>query len=158
MEKFQSGRVPNVPYFKDTLPSKNNTSGIKGVYWHEISNKWRAAIQAFGEKIELGYFEDIEEAKEVIKKAREEFNSIEDVERFKSENISDHKGRKIDVPYFQNDKPSKNNKSGIKGVYWHKKDQRWISVLYVHGKKIQVGSFRNISDAEEAIKKARDRY
>ena len=43
---------------------KRNTSTIKGVYFIQKSNKWRAHITINGKKIHLGYFQNIEDAKE----------------------------------------------------------------------------------------------
>ncbi len=50
---------------------KTNMSGIKGVSWHEKSNRWRCRIMSKGKEISLGYFVDIEEAKKVIEAARQ---------------------------------------------------------------------------------------
>lgn len=38
--------------------SKNNTSGVIGVYWTKARNIWRAQINTNGKHIHLGYFED----------------------------------------------------------------------------------------------------
>lgn len=38
---------------------KNNSSGFKGVNWHKRQCQWAACITADGEKIHLGYFDDI---------------------------------------------------------------------------------------------------
>lgn len=40
----------------------DNTSGITGVSFHKINNKWRAKIKYNNLTIHLGYFEDINEA------------------------------------------------------------------------------------------------
>ncbi len=50
---------------------KNNTSGIKGVFWHKQRNKWQAQIQFDGKSMHLGYFDDIEMAKEARQSAVE---------------------------------------------------------------------------------------
>ena len=42
--------------------SKNNKSGVKGVYYETRANKWRACIGFAGEKIRLGYFSSFDEA------------------------------------------------------------------------------------------------
>ena len=42
----------------------NNTSGVKGVIWNKISNKWRAIITIDGIKVHLGYFKNLEDAKQ----------------------------------------------------------------------------------------------
>lgn len=42
--------------------SKNNKSGVSGVYYETRANKWRACIGFAGEKIRLGYFSSFDEA------------------------------------------------------------------------------------------------
>lgn len=49
------------------IPS-NNSSGTVGVYWEEKCNKWRARIFAYGDKIDLGYYTNKDDA---IKARRE---------------------------------------------------------------------------------------
>lgn len=41
---------------------KNNTSGHKGVYWHNLAQKWLALIQYDKQLINLGLYENIEDA------------------------------------------------------------------------------------------------
>ena len=56
-----------------------------------------------------------------------------------------------DVPHQVNGfnrGPNKNNKSGLKGVSWHKKNSTWIAHISFSGKKIYLGSFK---DKEEAV-------
>jgi len=43
--------------------SKNNTSGIKGVYFDRNANKWRAQLKIDGIKIYIGSFENIKSQK-----------------------------------------------------------------------------------------------
>ena len=158
MEKDNSNPLSELmPRFKDTFPNKNNQSGVKGVYWHKRMNKWTAKLIAFGEEISLGFFDTIVEAETILEQARNHFNTKEDVEKFKIERVS-NTGRNINVDYFKKDKPSKNNKSGVKGVYWHKRDKKWEAILYVHGKRTFVGQFETIKEAEEALKEARKKY
>jgi hypothetical protein len=64
----------------------------------------------------------------------------------------------LNKAYFKNDEPSKNNKSGVKGVYWHKRDKKWRAVLTIHGRKVTIGHFDNVPDAEQAINEARKIY
>lgn len=42
-----------------------------------------------------------------------------------------------------------NNTSGIKGVYYNKKDKLWVSKIVVNGKAIYLGCFKSIEDARE---------
>lgn len=41
----------------------NNTSGVRGVYFHKMGGKWMAYITAAGKRIHLGLHESIDEAK-----------------------------------------------------------------------------------------------
>lgn len=43
---------------------KNNTSGFKGVYWDKRTGKWRVQIQAYGQRLRLGRFADLDKASE----------------------------------------------------------------------------------------------
>ena len=52
---------------------KNNTSGVKGVYWDKCSKKWEASIQINMKKKILGYFEDKEDAIKTRKEAENKF-------------------------------------------------------------------------------------
>jgi hypothetical protein len=46
---------------------KNNTSGYKGVFYHEKTNKWEAGIRKDGKRIYLGVFTDPASAHEAYK-------------------------------------------------------------------------------------------
>jgi hypothetical protein len=66
--------VTNQENNRNSSISKNNTSQIKGVSFNKACNKWRAQIRINGKQIHLGYFQNIEDAKESRqKKAKELF-------------------------------------------------------------------------------------
>lgn len=44
--------------------NSRNTSGVKGVYWKPERNKWCSRIMVKGRTIHIGYFDDIEDAKQ----------------------------------------------------------------------------------------------
>jgi hypothetical protein len=44
---------------------KNNTSGVKNVFWSKEFNKWKVQMSVDGKKRHVGYFEDLEVAKEI---------------------------------------------------------------------------------------------
>ena len=46
-----------------------NTSGVTGVCWHKANNKWQARITVNGKRINLGLFDDLEDAIEARLKA-----------------------------------------------------------------------------------------
>ena len=43
---------------------KDNTSGSKGIYFNNASQKWHAQIMIDGIKVHLGYFKNLEDAKQ----------------------------------------------------------------------------------------------
>ena len=49
--------------------SRNNTSGVHGVSWHIRKGKWRASIGVGGGEKHLGYFDTLDEAAEVRRRA-----------------------------------------------------------------------------------------
>ena len=48
-----------------------NTSGHKGVHWSKSNKKWQVRIRVEGKRINLGYFDKIEEAAIAYIKAEE---------------------------------------------------------------------------------------
>lgn len=49
----------------------------------------------------------------------------------------------------------KNNTSGLRGVYWNKKDKRWRAQISVNGTNIHLGNFINKEDASVAYEEMR---
>lgn len=54
----------------------------------------------------------------------------------------------------KNLRKASNNTSGHTGVYWSKKDQRWIAQIKINRKVIYLGSYVDINDAITARKTA----
>ncbi len=54
-----------------------------------------------------------------------------------------------------NSKKPLNNKSGVKGVCWHKAAKKWHARINLDGKKYDFGFFEKLEDAENIIKKMR---
>ena len=52
----------------------------------------------------------------------------------------------------------KNNTSGVKGVYFNKHQQKWVSELWFKGKKVLCKSFADKQDAINARKEAELKY
>jgi len=50
--------------------SGRNSSGVKGVGWSASLKKWRAYLNVNGKTKHLGYFENIEDAKQAVSKVR----------------------------------------------------------------------------------------
>lgn len=65
----------------------------------------------------------------------------------KSENLQNRKGA------------MKNNKSsGIRGVSWDKRRQKWVAYIGIKGKLKFLGYYENIQDAEKTAIEARKKY
>ena len=52
----------------------------------------------------------------------------------------------------------KNNTSGVTGVYWSKKNNKWWASIKINKKSIYLGSFINFEDAVKARKEAEEKY
>jgi hypothetical protein len=59
---------------RNILLRKNNTSGIKGVYWATREQKWAAELSINKRPHRLGYFDDIELAELVVTEARNKYH------------------------------------------------------------------------------------
>ncbi len=51
----------------------NNKSGVKGVFWDNWKEKWKAQITINNNFINLGFYDDFNEAVEIRKKAEIEY-------------------------------------------------------------------------------------
>lgn len=58
----------------------------------------------------------------------------------------------------RNTRKKRNNKSGFKGVYWHKQKQKWRAAITVNYKKIFLGNYEKISAAKAAYEAAALKY
>lgn len=56
------------------------------------------------------------------------------------------------VTQARNTRVYKNNKSGYKGVYWHKYKKLWMANISKMGKSIELGGYKTISEAIGARK------
>jgi len=56
----------------NSIKPKNNTSGVKGVYFHKASQKWMARVCINYKYIYLGIFKNIEDAQKAIVNARKQ--------------------------------------------------------------------------------------
>ena len=88
----------------------------------------------------------------------------------KSDDIVDHIGhnlldnRKCNLRItthngnLKNKSISKRNKSGVTGVCWEERSQKWHSYIWTNGKTIHLGRFDNFDDAVNARKEAEVKY
>ncbi|UKS25022.1 HNH endonuclease [Paenibacillus sp. HWE-109] len=57
---------------KPIVTRTNNSSGYPGVYWHKNYGKWSAAAKIKGKQKHLGYFEEIIDAANAVKRYKQE--------------------------------------------------------------------------------------
>jgi hypothetical protein len=88
----------------------------------------------------------------------------------RDDEIVDHKNRKPydnrksnlricnDAENMKNKSKHKNNRSGVTGVFWHKKRNRWRAEITVNYKTIYLGEYKNFEDAVKARKEAEKKY
>jgi len=58
----------------------------------------------------------------------------------------------------KNKKHHSNNTSGVMGVYWHKRTEKWMAYISVDRRRIHLGLHANLFDAASARKSAEARY
>jgi len=51
-----------------------------------------------------------------------------------------------------------NNTSGVTGVCWHSRDEKWVARIIVNGKVINLGQYDNFEDAVDVRKEAEKEY
>ena len=59
---------------------------------------------------------------------------------------------------IRNCKVSKNNTSGVTGVSFDKRSQKWFAYIWIDYKRISLGYYNNFVDAIKARKEAEDKY
>ncbi|WP_415395194.1 HNH endonuclease signature motif containing protein [Rhodococcus globerulus] len=62
-------------------PQANNTSGVRGVHWHNSAGKWQAQIKHNGKRIHVGLFSDLVDAEAAVIAARNSFHTFNDADR-----------------------------------------------------------------------------
>jgi AP2-like factor, euAP2 lineage len=112
----------------------HNTSGYKGVSKGK-SGRWRASIHLNDRKINLGTFDNKQDAAKAYN-----IKAIELFGEFANLNDVDHEGFHIPNKHKQT--------SNYKGV--NKRKNSWISGIYQNGKRIHIGSFKTEIEAAKA--------
>jgi hypothetical protein len=60
---------------------QKNVSGFRGVYWHKGTKKWQAQIRVNNKLINLGYFDNPEEASKVYLAAKAKYHTFNPIPR-----------------------------------------------------------------------------
>ena len=135
----------------------NNKTGIVGVSITK-DGKFLAYITNKMKKIHLGTFNILLEAVKArylgeIKYKYENCNSTSTAYQYIKDNDPEWFNYEMKV-----EKSNCNESSGIKGVYFHKQSNKWVSEIRVNKKRIRLGSFENLTDAVMARYKVEVKY
>jgi HNH endonuclease/AP2 domain len=79
-------------------------------------------------------------------------NQIRDDNRWNNVRIVNHTTNSMNMSTYTN------NTSGVMGVSWHKKQQKWSARIMVNKKPIQLGSFEDKEEAIKVRKEAEQKY
>lgn len=145
-----NGRLKNIKNKKFSMLTAIEMIRIKnsGAIWRckcECGNYTEVSIANLtnGNIVSCGCYQK-EKAKKNVKKA---------FEKFKAKNLVDN----TNVSYLLLDKTIKNNTSGVTGVCFNNKTQRWTAQITFKKKRYHLGSFMNKEDAIKARKEAEER-
>lgn len=147
------------------VPERKTLSGIKNVYWNDNEQKWQVSIMLKGNTKYIGYYDDINRAKEISLKTRAIFfpYSKENREIVISEfdpDIIMLRNKLFGTPCIGSDRRLKpklkvNNKSGVSGVFWNKRREKWSARVKQGKKTLREKTFDNIMDAKKYIEEMR---
>jgi len=126
----------------------DNKSGVTGVHWKKKNQKWTAQIKDNGKQVYLGLHDDWFEAVCARKSAEKRLGYHVNHGRVMDTNKDDR------VRRGQLHVKRRDNKSGVTGVLWDKKSQKWRSQIADNGKKVHLGLYDNLADAANARKAA----
>ena len=83
---------------------------------------------------------------------------IDHVNGIKTDNLVDNLRLATSSQNMWNSCKPKTNTSGLKGVHWHKRDQKWQAEIQIFGKKKHLGYFSTKEDAYAARLEAEKIY
>jgi hypothetical protein len=144
-----NNRIENL---RDVLPSVNsqnmrrshrdNKTGLLGVAWDNRRGKWIARITASGKRMHLGYFDSAENASVAYLRAKEIHHP--------GSEITTHRNALPEEIYQPGTKAKSGSFSGLRGVLWSKRLERWHARISINGEVRHLGSFDTAEDAHKA--------
>lgn len=81
---------------------------------------------------------------------------IDHIDRVKTNNALKNLRQVTNAENIHNMDFRKDNKSGIRGVSWDKKNKKWTAKICLHRKQMYLGLFATLDDANRAYQTARD--
>lgn len=123
-------------------------SGVRGIIWNEKHNRWYVVFYFAGKKRyifagkrrHIGTYSDLEDAKAALQKAQK---------RYEADPIL---FEQLSVPRI------KPKRSGIVGIAWNKKYNRWQVSLNIAHKQKHFGSYSDLKDAKVALRAAQEKH
>ena len=85
-------------------------------------------------------------------------HQLDHINRIRDDNRIDNLREVTNAQNHQNRNLSANNKSGVCGVNWHKRDKKWRAYIKLNGKDIHIGQYDDMKDAIVARKQAEQTY
>lgn len=83
---------------------------------------------------------------------------IDHINRIRNDNRISNLREVTPLENQQNHSKHKTNKSGIVGVHWCKRDQKWVAGISYKNKSITIGVFNTKEEAAEARTEAKAKY
>lgn len=124
-----------------TKAKSNSKSGVLGVHWNISHKKWEAGLRVDGKRIHVGFYNSLEEAKEMISLARAKYMSHSP--EYLNQNRDYSKLIKTGL------EPQGKNKSTLRYVNWSKQRNKWIVQMWVGKQKHYFGAFDDFEEAKK---------
>lgn len=139
---------------------KCNKSGVTGVRWDEPNQKWIVIITVNKESLYLGLYSSFEEAVEVRKEAEVKyFGEFRAIDLYIDEDVINNSMLKAPVERLPIDRKNRqNNTSGIMGICWDKKSQKWKTYIRVDKKVVYLGLYSDLEEAKKIRTEAELKY
>ncbi|KAK3273993.1 hypothetical protein CYMTET_17800, partial [Cymbomonas tetramitiformis] len=125
------------------------TSRYRGVSWRKSNRKWWAKIFAKGTTLNVGFFEDEEEAARAYDSEARRLRGSDAKTNFHE----DGGNAAPSAAAVLADAPQEKGKacsSRYRGVCWHKSNRKWWAHIYAFGRKRSVGFFKDKEEAARA--------
>lgn len=90
-------------------------------------------------------------------KSREGYKDFSRVQKLGTEKLANKRVEGTSL-YAIQDRLQRNNSSGVRGVSWIPRLQKYRAYITLKGKQKNLGIFKNLEDAKEARKKAEEKY
>ena len=120
-----------------THQQNNFNKDVKGYSWNKNENKWVSKIKINKREINLGYFDNEEDARQAYLEAKEKYHRFD--------------GKEVEIE-------KKEPKRKVKGYSWNKRRNKWRSYIKFNKKQYELGYFDNEQDARQAYLNAKEKY